>query len=389
MNRVPILSCAAIVLAVFLCYTEVEMDGDKMKNLLDCPSSPEGEVSVPQRHTDIDLVKTLGILGVLIIHTCSAGFSYPVASFDWTGTLIWAAPVRASVPLFFMCSGVLFLSPSRELPLKKLYLKNILRILLAMLFWSFLYKLYHLYTSGALSATAIFTAFKEILLFKQEFHFYYLHIILLFYILVPIVRVFTRAASKNELLYGLAVWFLVGILYPTLRPFWPFSLLDGIPSQWLLNMTYAAMGYGLLGYYIKEYGISVKVSVIFLLLSLAFIFGGSFFMSVRRGELYGDFMEGMSFGVAFLATGIFGLCVNCAPRCSRGFKSLCLYVSRASFCIYCVHVFFIYLLSGFGLSALTWTPIISVPVTAAVNMLLCCVVYSALSRIPLVKKWLI
>lgn len=52
--------------------------------------------------------------------------------------------------------------------------------------------------------------------------------------------------------YILGLWALLGIVYPTVKDFWPFTLLVGIPLQWRMNMTYASIGYTLLGWYLSS-----------------------------------------------------------------------------------------------------------------------------------------
>lgn len=353
------------------------------------PNCRKGRCLDVTRERDIDLIKALSIFGVIIIHTCSGGFTYPIVSFQWLATVFWASAVRASVPLFLMCSGVLFLPASRELSLKKLYFKTILRILAAMYVWSMLYKGYHLAAAGSLSFAQLLQAAKEVLLFKQEFHFYYLHLILLFYACLPITRVFVQHASKKELRYGLLLWFLTGILYPTLKPFWPFRLLGGIPAQWLLNMAYASIGYGVLGYYLKTHGISRRASIAAALTGFSLVFGGTFLMSVYLGSFYKGFLEGMSVGVALLAVGVFGLCMHGSRRLTRSCAAGCAYLGKASFCIYLVHVFFLYLFAHFKLTVFALPTIFSIPLLSAANLILCCGVYWGLSKIPLVSKWLI
>jgi len=201
-----------------------------------------------ERNSSIDLLKTVAIFGVIVIHTCSGAYNDPIPSLGWISAVLWGSIVRASVPIFFMCSGALLLTPHKLLSLKKLYTGNLLRIVAAMFVWALAYKGYHLLVSGSFTLSACFQALKEVLLFKHEFHLYYLHILMLVYVFLPITRVFVKNASGKELQYALAVWFLLGIIYPTVRAFWPFSLLTGIPAQWLMNMTYAAIGYGVLGY---------------------------------------------------------------------------------------------------------------------------------------------
>lgn len=206
-----------------------------------------------ERNSKIDLLKTVAIFGVIVIHMCSGGYAAQIPSFNWISSVFWGSIVRASVPIFFMCSGALLLSPQKDLSLKKLFTKNLLKIVIAMFAWASAYKFYHLFTAETLTFAACLQALKEVILFKHEFHLYYLHILILVYVFLPITRIFVKNASQKELKYALAIWFLLGIIYPTVKVFWPFNLLTGIPVQWSMNMTYSAIGYGILGYYLSCY----------------------------------------------------------------------------------------------------------------------------------------
>lgn len=342
-----------------------------------------------KRDHRIDILKTIAIFGVIVIHISSKAYSDPTGSFNWISSLFWGSLTRASVPLFLMCSGALLLDPKKELTLKKLYLRNIARMVTAMLFWAMLYKVYHLLTGHALSVSGIWQSLKEVLLLKQESHFYYIHIIILFYAFLPITRVITQRATKGQLEYALAVWFALGILYPTLRPFWPFSLLGGIPAQYQLNMTFASIGYGILGYYLMNYRLSVRLSCGLAVLGFAFVFGGTYAMSMRTGSLYQNFLEGMSIGVALMAAGIFGTIKAIDIKLSGAVSFAVTYISKASFCIYLVHIFFIYIFLLFGFSVTAIPCIISIPLLSAAIMLLSIFVYRVISRIPIINRWII
>ncbi len=98
-------------------------------------------------------------------------------------------------------------------------------------------RFYHLVSAGSLTAAALYRACKELLLFRHESHLYYLHIAILIYLCVPLLRILTAHADRRQLTYALALWFALGIVYPTVRPLWPFRLLSGIPQQYALNMT--------------------------------------------------------------------------------------------------------------------------------------------------------
>jgi len=345
------------------------------------------ETTKTARNTGIDLLKSVAIVGVIVIHTCYDGYSNPILSFDWLSTVFWGSMVRASVPIFFMCSGALMMNPSKELPVKKLYARKLLRIVVSMFAWAFAYKAYHLLVSGAFSADSVVYAIKEVLLFRQEFHLYFLQIMVIVYAFLPVIRINTRHASKRELEYALALWFLLGIVYPTVRPFWPFTLLSGFPLQWAINMTYAAIGYGLLGYYLTQHLIPAKYSVLLLAAGFLIVSGGTAIMSQRTGALYENFFEGMTVGVALLAVGIFGLCYNYRDGVRGKAAIIVAGLSKASFCIYLVHVFWLYII-GALISVNDFPCIISIPAISCLNLAASYCTYLVLSKIPVINKWL-
>lgn len=348
------------------------------------------KTALGKRSFDIDLIKTVAIIGVVFIHTCIVGYSNAVGSFDWLASLFWGSITRASVPLFFMCSGALLLDPDRELTVRKLYSKNVLRILAALLFWAMAYKCFHLAMEGNMTVGGLVQAVKQVVLFSHESHLYYLHILLLVYAFLPVTRVFTKNASRRQLRYLLVLWFLLGILYPTVRPFWPFTLLQGIPVQWMMNMTYAAIGYGILGYVLKKRPFATIVpGTAFLVAGFAMVFFGTWAMSSKSGELYQHFLEGMSVGVCVLAVGIFSLCVSAEFRPSERAAAMVAFCAKASFCIFLVHVFFIDCFAALGFTVRILPCAASIPLVVAVNLLCSGMVYVALSHIPVVKKWLI
>ncbi len=342
------------------------------------------------RSCAIDLVKAWAIFGVLVIHTTSSwGYQGEVGSFSWGCSLFWGSLCRASVPLFFMCSGALMLPPERELPLQKLFARYLPRLAAAMAVWAMGYKVVYLAEEGGLSAGGVIQAAKEVALFRQEYHFYYLHIILLFYLCLPVMRVFTAHAGKRQFEYALAVWFLLGILYPTVIDQWPFARMGGIARQWRMNMTYAAMGYGLLGHYLQKYRLKPWLCGALAAAGLGVVFGGTWVRSAQQGSLSDQYLQGMSWGVCLLGAGIFGLSHALQGRAPGWLRGGAAWLSKASFCIYLSHVLFIHWFIRWGLDLAfcgTWA---SVPLTALLVGAASCGVYLVLARIPVVNRWLL
>ena len=333
-----------------------------------------------KRKDGIDLIKTVAIFCVIVIHSCIPGYSRP--GFDLHASVFWGSLTRMAVPLFFMCTGALLLDPEREFSAGRFFKKNFLRLLIALFFWAAAYKLLHFagqYVDGA----ALLHAFKELLLFRHEDHLYYLHIALLLYAFIPVLRVLTKHASRGTLIYLLVLWALTGIVYPTVSRFWPFTLLTGIPVQWMMNMTWASLGYALLGHFLMKYPIKRAVGAVLFIVGFAITFGGTLIMS--RGALYEGFFEGTSVGVALQAAGLFALLSGAEPKRT----GLVRYVSKASFCVYLVHIFVLSLLASLGWSVLLLPCVVSIPLTALAVLAVSCGVYFVLSKIPFVRSYLV
>ena len=259
-----------------------------------------------------------------------------------------------------------------------------------MFVWAFVYKGYHLLVSGTFSLSACYQALKEFFLFKHEFHLYYLHILILVYVFLPITRVFVKNASQKELKYALGVWFFLGIVYPTVKAFWPFNLLTGIPVQWLMNMTYAAIGYGILGYYLSCYPPRFpKRQIAVCAAGFITVFGLTVFMSIKSGKLYQNFFEGMSVGVALLAIGLFGLVQTINLNQNGIVLKLVTKISKASFCIYLVHIFIIYGFEFLDISVNMLPSLISIPLLSCLNIGLSYCCYYILSKIPIINRWIV
>lgn len=337
------------------------------------------------RNAGVDFAKAIAIFCVIIIHNCGTALSGPLFTFDWVSAAVLRSAAAAAVPLFFLCSGALLLNPEKELSVKQLFRKRIPRILAALLVWAFLYKCFDLLAARAFTWENLLTALKETLLFKHKYHLYFLQIMLIVYLWLPVTRLLTKHASEQELRYFLALWAVFGLLFPAVKGFWPFTLLDGIPLQWAISMTYASVGYTVLGYYLDTRKPAVSAGAVSACAGFALTLAGTLLMSAKNGALYTGFLEGMSPGTALLAAGLFVLCsAETRVRNSKPVELL----SRASFCIYLVHVFVISLLQKAGI--FDFSPVaVSILLVCVINLAASFGIWFVLRKIPFVNKWLI
>ena len=96
-----------------------------------------------KREIYFDYLRILAILCVIMIHVVGVNwFTTPIYSTNWKILNIYDSIARFSVPIFVMISGALFLNKEKEISIKKLYSKNILRLVVTLLFWSLMYSIY-------------------------------------------------------------------------------------------------------------------------------------------------------------------------------------------------------------------------------------------------------
>ena len=340
-----------------------------------------------KRDMGMDVIRTMAIAMVITIHAASGAVTVGIGGLNWYGALFWAALARPAVPLFFLCSGALMLG--RDIPLKRLFGRNMLRIVLAMLVWALGYQLAALFP-GRLNPAGLWDAVKNTLTLNHEFHFYYLHILILVYAFLPAVRVFIRNASRQETEYLLALWFTVGILFPLLRYFPPFSLISPLNAWYKMGMAYAAIGYGVLGWYLKQYGRTIPEKWYWLALAAGFTltFAGTAFFSLRSGALDERFLEGMSPGPMFMAFGLFGLMAN-REKWPAPVARVSGRLALSAFCVYLVHILVMRVEIRLGLDVTAVPSLAVIPLTTLAVMIPSHLCWEVLRHIPFVRTWLI
>ncbi len=180
-----------------------------------------------------------------------------------------------------------------------------------------------------------------------------------------------------------------GVSFRCFGPSGPCPRWGGIPAQYPINVTWGAVGYSLLGRALTEEAPRFRPRTFawMYLAGLAVTFGGTWGLSLLRGQLYLGFLQGNAPGVCLEAAGLYGWCVSrfsggTGPRWSKT-------VSQASFCVYLVHLFFLEELVSRGFSAGAYSPVWAVPALTAAVFAVSFGVWLILRRIPVVNRWLI
>lgn len=83
------------------------------------------EAMTGSRIAAVDYAKTLAIVCVVTIHVSSEVLlGRQIGSAAWLEGLFWSSLARGAVPLFLMCSGVLFLDRSGGLSVRRIWKRN-------------------------------------------------------------------------------------------------------------------------------------------------------------------------------------------------------------------------------------------------------------------------
>ena len=133
-----------------------------------------------RRISAVDYAKTFAILCVVVIHVSSEVLlGRQIGSAAWLEGLFWSSLARGAVPMFLMCSGVLFMDRSGGLSVRHIWNRNIPHILIALFVWAAVYKVIPRFLHEKLTAEALHTILLELLRGQHEGHLYFLHIMLL------------------------------------------------------------------------------------------------------------------------------------------------------------------------------------------------------------------
>lgn len=339
-----------------------------------------------------DLLRSFAVIAVIVIHlTASPLYSLSVTSQSWQIMNIYNGLTRWCVPIFVMLSGMFMLDPKRSLPLPKLFLHNILRILVALIFWDWIYAVVE---KGVFTPYAIWNALLRAIGLQGSYHFHlwFCFMILGLYLVTPILRAFCRGASRSDFHYFFLIAFLFASLFPTLFELFPntFSLLKIWYDRLSVRLVMGYVGYYVAGFYLREYLISRLTEAIIYVLgilgAIATVWGTSL-LSRHSGTFIEALYDYTSPNVVCFSVAVvvlFRYVLGVSEERSR--RQRLSGVAKISFGIYLVHDLFIMLLKHFHITVLSFNPVVSVPVLTAVVFLLSFALAWLVSRIPFVGR---
>ena len=337
----------------------------------------------------LDVLRFVAIIVVVLIHTVS-GVSTQMPERMTVYQLSFYNSIKnictIGVPLFLMISGVLFLNPEKEVSIKDLLFKYVRRIVLALLIFGTAYALLEIiFGTRDFKPVYLWEAFYQMLLGNTWGHMWYLYMLIGIYLLIPLLKPFVKATTKEMYTYVLIMLFVVSSVLPFIKIMTGFAFGASIVSVQVTEFV-VYIFYFLAGYYIHTY---LREQIIksskTLIIGMIIIFAEILIISINEYTQSSIYISYDSPIVVILALTVFVL--GCRLQ---GEYKLCTKLRPFLFGIYLVHTFYLNLLYKLlGVTPLECGGYILIPLFAIGVFLLSLVSVWIMRLIPPLRKYVL
>lgn len=330
----------------------------------------------------LDMLKIIACFAVVMIHTTAENWYTQEITTHWLINNAYNAMSKWAVPLFVMVSGALFLS--KDIPLKKLFTKYILKMLILLFVWGMLY---WCFAAKSISIEVLIDSLKKILSGKVYSHLWYLFMLIGLYLITPIIRGFVKNADRTVLFYSIFLLFAIQVILPYFTS--DIASLSTFIKAFKISPLSEYLLYYLAGYYISSFEIKkwkriVLYSVAFSVMTAMVIISNV--VSLRQGSAY-SICGYFSIGVSLTAFAMFLFFKHAEDFIGRTkVKNVVSFIAPLTFGIYLLHFSVIKVFTQFGIHSNMINPIIGAPVSAFLVFIVSGIIVFLFLKIPVVKK---
>lgn len=280
-----------------------------------------------RKNFQIEYIRAIAAIGVVSIHTIFSGILYsgddtiPYVVICFTmlkNMLYWA------VPCFGMISGILLLNPEKELSLKKIYGKYLVRIVAVLLLFGVAFSWMEImFYEHTISIKQIPSAVLLVVTHQTWAHLWYLYALLTIYFVLPLWRYIAKRSNNLFLIGFICLLYVLAVVFNS--------------NEISLHMFFM-MGELYRRQYIKA---DKKVSAIGFMLCSAVNLGIAYINEVSQLNL-NRFLGYTSIFVAAQAYFVFSFLYDTDfGKYGAGIRDVMLRLSQNSFGIYLIHMFFV------------------------------------------------
>ena len=355
-------------------------------------ANPQVTANSGNRVIYLDLLRIISAFAVVMLHVATQHWEDSFFSTEWMIRNVYDSCVRWCVPVFVMISGALFLDTKRELNVKRLYTKNIVRILYTFILWSIIYALANAFLNTKENMKISYIASD---IFAGRFHLWFLKMLLGLYIVTPILK--SIVSSKRVEIYFLCV----AIITCSIIPLFLFvaglfnneitSILEGWYNTMEIKIALGYTGYFVLGHFLNTYSFNRKtINIIYVLGCFSFVcvIFSSYLFSVSKGEPSGPFYGYLNIFTVFEAVAIFLFVKQKSCNIPTTFCNSIIHFSKMSFGIYLVHILVLLdiMYFRFGFDSSTFNPAFFIPCLSLIIFFLSYLITRILYNIPYLNK---
>lgn len=345
----------------------------------------------------IDLLRIFTIYTVIVLHLSAQCWNdVSVKGMLWQTMNFYNSFVRCNVSVFIMISGALLLDKSYKLSLKKLYTKNILRILVAYIFWSFIYAVIsYFYARNTLNEGIVHFILKSC--YSSYYHLWFLPVIIGLYMLLPMIKPITdNENAKVYSKYLLVIFFIFSVFN---QSFFVFDIpyktyLTSYIGRFYLSPMLGWIGFFLLGHYLKTYELKKRSRILIYLAGLCgflVCWLGNSYVSVKGGVASSFYY--FNFSISCFATAMAWFTFFKYKFENKEFseksQKIIKLLAKNTFGVYLIHAAILKILYEFGISSISFNPIISIPLISILVFIISFFISYAISKIPFISKYII
>lgn len=351
-----------------------------------------------KRKVYCDYLRLIATFAVVFIHVAASNWSnVDVNGMQWQVFNIYDSLVRWGVPIFVMISGALFLN--RDVPIKNIYSKYVLRMVIAFVSWSLFYAIL---TTDTFQHGLIYSLKSHIgTLVTGHYHMWFVLMIIGLYMCIPLMK--KIVSDETVMKYFLKLSFVFSFMLPWLlkivNDFVGYNngmiqkmvtAIDSNLTNMGMSMVLGYTFYFILGYYLDRIVLKKNVRMmIYAAGILGFIFtvvadaGLSIKTQVANSNYYGNFEVNVLFEVIAVHTFF-----KYHTFQNEKMNQFVIMLSKFGFGAYLIHTFIIESMAAIlHFDTLSMNAWVSVPVISIIVFIVSMSVSALLNHIPVIKKY--
>ena len=256
-----------------------------------------------------DILRVLASLGVVLIHVTAN----VVREYNDSNTMLEIVQmlnqfVRWSVPIFFMISGMFFLSDRKEYTMKEILKGPLAKLIIYIFVWGFIYSVIDIYFTSSFTWKSFFVILLRIGLGKTGYHLWFLYSLATIYLTVPYLRILVQKMSRRQYEFLLLLWLVLFVCVRQANSFSQMIGWESISFNYTFPMITDYLGFFLLGDYLNRFSFSALTKKILILSGSLLLFigiGANAFFTLEMDQGINFFTDERGIAIVFASVALF------------------------------------------------------------------------------------